>query len=133
MKSRVRLLAALLALLAFSASLAEQVWASTCEPGMAREVSSSASKTSAPTAHGAGHGDMPMPGGPHDGGQAPAPAGHDECPLVTLAGGCTLLSLPAPAAEPAGGAPAPETRVSVRADRAPDLLLPSSLFHPPQR
>jgi len=133
MKHRARLLAALLALFAFSASFAEQVWASGCGPYMAGGGMSSMAGMSATAAHAGGHGDMAMPMGSHDGSHSPLPSGSDECPLQVLAGGCTLLSLPADSDDPAAGAPAPEARVSLMADRAPDLLLPSSLFHPPQR
>ncbi|HEU0079495.1 MAG TPA: hypothetical protein VFQ76_17695 [Longimicrobiaceae bacterium] len=141
MKPRARLLAALLALFAFSASIAEQVWASGCGPdmagggmsSMAGGGMSSMAGMSAAAANAGGHGDMAMPRGAHDGRHAPVPSGSDECPLQVLAGGCTLLSLPADADERPAGAPTPEARVSGQPDRAPDLLLPSSLFHPPQR
>ncbi|HEU0077514.1 MAG TPA: hypothetical protein VFQ76_07675 [Longimicrobiaceae bacterium] len=128
MKPRARLLAALLALFAFSASFAEQVWASAC----GRDVAGVPSSFSPTMGTAGGHADMAVPPGPHGSGHSPAVPGHDECPLLALAGGCTLLSLPAAAVVPAASARAPEVRISIRMDRAPDLLLPSSLFHPPQ-
>jgi hypothetical protein len=131
MKGRTRVLAALLALFAFSASFAEQVWASTC-------AGATAPTGSAPRAAPAAHGDrgcdqeMPMPGSGH-GEHSRAPAGGADCPFQAIApGGCVLLSFPAPAAVLPDFSPTIHARVIPAAQAAPDLLLASPHFRPPQ-
>ena len=119
MKTRFRFLAALLALFAFSASLAEAAWASACAPEVA----------AASTSHD-GHGAVPG----HEHERAPAPDGGSECPLhVAASAGCTVVLLPV-----AGEAvPLPDAgmraAVPSSASEVPDLLLVSGPFRPPQR
>jgi hypothetical protein len=86
MRTRFRTLAALLALLAFSAWFAEQVWTGTCAPAAAEAARHH------PAAHSqadGGHGAMEMPAvsAPHSTPDAP-----DECPVQAVAGGCILFS-----------------------------------------
>ena len=125
MSTRLRTLAALLALFAFSASLAEPAWASACAPAEA------ASTAAAPGHAAHGHPSAPVPGhAPR--GHTPAPV--SGCPVHAAASaGCTLLLLPAAAAAP----PAPDAArgqdAPPAADALPDLLLASGPFRPPQR
>jgi hypothetical protein len=128
MRNRFRLLAALLALFAFTAAFAEQVWASACAPA-AQAVAGHAAVATHP-GHDCDPG-MPMPG------HAPqrhsrAPTGGD-CPFqAAAAGGCVLFSFAAPGAAAPDPAIAPSARMIPAAQAAPDLLLASPRFRPPQ-
>lgn len=123
MRTRFRILAALLALMAFSASFAEQVWAGTCA------AEASHAQQSAPASH------------PHDGMTMPADHPHPQipspddagCPMQALAAGCALVFFPAAAADAVPATPAGDARVAPHADPSVQLLLVSSLFRPPQR
>ena len=134
MKARARVLAALLALFAFTAAFAEQVWASTC--AQAAEMTHAAS-TAHPGAGAAAHPqhgcdqDMPMPG--HGQERHPrAPTGGD-CPFQAVAaGGCVIFSFPAADGAVPDFTAAPAARMLPAAQATPDLLLAFPLFHPPQ-
>lgn len=123
MKPRFRILAALLALLAFSASFAEQVWAGAC----------------APVAEAGAHHTSPAPDadGAHHGAQSPAAPGEprapDDCPLRAVAPGCALLLLPAPVRVPAAPADAPRVVAVPYTDPSREILLATAFFRPPQR
>ncbi|HEU0302451.1 MAG TPA: hypothetical protein VFR37_23530, partial [Longimicrobium sp.] len=87
---RRRMLAALLALATFTASFAEQVWASTCDETMDMQEMPRAEAMTGMD-HGQGHGSMPAPAPDHD-RRAP------ECPLaaaLALTGGCSITFQPA--------------------------------------
>jgi hypothetical protein len=135
MNPRFRLLAALLALFAFSAYFAEGVWAAMCPPGT--EAGSHAVAQVA---------DAAAPGGAHAGhaGMHPTPAPDSEksesslpysapCPLgMPGAGGsCVAVSLPALAGEMQ---PAPVIHAPVVAllDTTHDQLLVAAHFRPPR-
>ncbi|HET7464597.1 MAG TPA: hypothetical protein VFJ82_25370 [Longimicrobium sp.] len=129
MRLRSRTLAALLALFAFSASFAEQAWASMCATGEpAAAHSSTVAHPAAPHAH---HTMPGMPGERHDGREPASPAGG--CPVQAVAAGCTILSLPASTGHAPTAVPPANGVTPVRADQARELLLAVSLFRPPQR
>ena len=124
MRFPVRMLGVLLVLLAFSASVAEGVWASTCA---AMEMGA------------AGEGEMTMPmdgmGSEHS---APlpepdrAPGDERDCPLPALAGpGCIVVSLPAPTPR-LDAIPADRSDALLARPELSDRLAVSDLFHPPQ-
>lgn len=86
MRTRFRTLTALLALVAFSASFAEQVWASTCAPVAAEAARHHpAAYTQADGRHGAM--EIPAVSARHS-----APDAPDECPVQAVAGGCIHFS-----------------------------------------
>lgn len=116
MRPRVRLLAALLALLALSLSFGEQAWASLCMP---------AGADSAAAMH-AGHG-APAPEHP----EQPSPSPGDGCPLLAAAA-CAVVSLPASAASIETPEPLPGAAVPTYADQTHRLLLSTQLFRPPR-
>lgn len=130
---RFRLLFALLALLSFSVSFAEAVWASMCPPMEAPASMVGMEEMS---------GMMSMPGmgmsQPVDGSSGPSENSRDakdlpECPFMALGTtGCHTLSIPG-----SGGAPASVDTIQLAAgisptDRMPDLLLAIALFRPPR-
>lgn len=127
MRTRFRTLAALLALVAFSASFAEQVWASTCAPA---EASRSAQSAPASHAHG-GHGGMTTPED-HPDPRIPPPD-DAGCPVQAVVAGCTLIFFPPATIHAVPSAPAADARVAPHADPSIPLLLVSSHFRPPQR
>jgi hypothetical protein len=124
MKPRLRLLAALLALSAFSASMAEQAWASMC----AMPAADMSGAAPAPMAEHTMPADAPVR---HD-----APAGHSDssmpCPLQAVSSTCSVVLLPS--AEPPRPAPVSESggRVGALPDQLTHLLIGSFLFRPPQ-
>ena len=125
MSTRFRTLAALLALLAFSASLAEQVWASACVPAAPVEAASAA----------VDHGVMPghSARAPDHDPREHAPSPGNDCPLHAVASaGCTFVLLPAAEAAPSRPDAPLRQAVATFADALPDLLLASGPFHPPQ-
>lgn len=128
MGNRVRVLAALLALFAFTAAFAGQVWASACAP--AAQAAAGHAAVAAHPQHDCDPG-MPMPG------HAPqrhsrAPAGGD-CPFQAMAaGGCVPFSFAAPDAAVPAFAPDASARMNPATQAAPDLLLASPHFRPPQ-
>ncbi|MFL5386431.1 MAG: hypothetical protein ACJ8GN_28260 [Longimicrobiaceae bacterium] len=131
MKARVRVLAALLALFAFTAAFAEQVWATTCAQTV---MAASMAEMGAGAAEHpqAGHDqEMPMPGqGQERHSQLPA---GDDCPLrAVAASGCVAFSFPAPDGAVPEFAAAPSGRMVPAAQATPDLLLVFPRFHPPQ-
>jgi hypothetical protein len=127
MKPRTRRLAALLALLAFSASLAEGALASACEPPVPGVSPEAGAAGTADGDHG--HGSTPSPADP---APSPADAAAPSCPLLAVSPGCVALALPATAAEPWASLPADVTRADVSARGLVGLLSPALLFHPPQ-
>jgi hypothetical protein len=130
MRTRFRTLAALLALVAFSASFVEQVWASMCAPAEAPRTEQSAPASHPHGEHGE-HGGATMPVD-HPGPRIPSPDGG-ECPMQAVAAGCALVYLSSPAADAVPPAPHADARVAPHADASIQLLLASSFFRPPQR
>ena len=121
MRFRFRLLAALLALLAFSASFAEGVWASTC------------AETGTPTAHAG----MDMPTGddhsPCDTASREEQGPKGDCPLPAMAAsGCVVVSLPAVTVQ-LDISPAAASLVATVPAAFVDRLAVSALFRPPQQ
>jgi hypothetical protein len=127
MRSRIRVLAALLALFAFTAAIAEQVWAA-CVP--AAEMAAGSAAVAAHPGHDCGP-EVPVPGhGPQRHPGAPTGAG---CPFqAAAAGGCALFSFAAPDAAVPDLAADPSARMVSAVQAAPDLLLASPHFRPPQ-
>ena len=119
MNRRLRLLGALVALLAFSAYFAEGVWASVCMPGMENAAAAHAMDPHAGMDHGA----------PTPSDDAPAP----DCPLgmTVMGGSCVAVSLPSTVEVPA---PAVESSTAALAsgDDVHDSLLTASHFRPPR-
>lgn len=119
------MLAALFALLTFTASFAEQVWASTCDGAMEMAEAQDSMDMA-----GMEHGPVPdhAPASDHD-RHAP------ECPLavaLALTGGCIITF------QPATGLRAPQFFAATTpsalpaADQVLDLLLAAPPFHPPK-
>jgi hypothetical protein len=127
MNRRFRTFAALLALLAFSGSFAEQARAAACASPAAAQ--SAEHHLPADSHEGGGDGAMQVPSAPapHDG---PAP---EECPLQAVTAGCTLLLPPTGVSRAAPPADAPRALISPPADPSRALLLASPFFRPPQR
>lgn len=120
--NRLRTFAALLALLTFSASFAEQVWASTCDGAMRMGSTPSHAEAMAGMQHAPAESPHPTPRSP-------------ECPLsAALAsnGGCifTYHPSPAPVVAPLQAPNAPAV-MAAPAD-ALDLLFVSPQFRPPK-
>jgi hypothetical protein len=120
MNRRIRFLAALLALFAFSAFLAEEVWATMCPPDMV-EVEMEVGEA---TPHGGHH---------HGGGESdPDDVESPECPLMAIPGtGCASVTLPA--IQPGSASPVAGslTLQPVSHDRLHDLVSIHGLFRPP--
>lgn len=127
MKRRLRTFAALLALLTFSASFAEQAWAGTCAPAPAQAAGHHLVADSHVHA-GGGTVETPSAPAPHHGSGAP-----DPCPLQAVTAGCALLLPPAWVSDRAPPAEAPRILISPHSDPSHGLLLVSSFFRPPQR
>lgn len=129
MKPRFRVLAALLALFAFSASFAEGLWASTCAPmdSMASMDGSRASTGHMESEASDAHGQFLEPGS----SQRESPDSAPSCPLTPIIGGCVAVFPPAPDAALAFVATI-HTDPMVVLELAPDLLLVSSLLRPPR-
>jgi hypothetical protein len=128
MRGRLRFLAALLALFAFSAYFAEGVWASLCLPG----AESHAMIADNPAEHGSSAGSHHAPA--QTSGESES-AGSDAppCPLgMTGAGStCVAVSLPAVTNPMAPALPA-HSVVHLILDSTHDLLLVASHFRPPR-
>ncbi|HEV2131047.1 MAG TPA: hypothetical protein VGR27_08090 [Longimicrobiaceae bacterium] len=129
MQSRFRLFAALLALLAFSAYFAEGVWASMCPPGMEAGMNMMAQMDGA---SGSDMGGMhhASPSAPDDSGTSRS--GTPPCPFaVAGVGSCVAASLPATgtSVQPLLAA---TSVVTLSPDAGRDLLLVTTLFHPPR-
>jgi hypothetical protein len=128
MRGRLRFLAALLALFAFSAYFAEGVWASLCLPG----AESHAMIADNPAEHGSSAGSHHAPA--QTSGESES-AGSDAppCPLgMTGAGSsCVAVSLPAVVDTMAPALPA-HSVVHLLLDSTHDLLLVASHFRPPR-
>lgn len=122
MKRHFRLVAALLALVAFSVSFAETVWATTCAP-MDR-----ASTMEMAPAHTAG----PAAAGEAEAPEHTPPPSQTECPLTALAAtGCVVISVPSVATDV-------DFAPSFRSMNAPlpagviDRVTAAALFRPPR-
>ena len=142
MNRRFRILGALLALSALSASYAEGVWASsTCAAmgpmDMEGMGSMAMDEADPPVMRGHAMGSMAGPDStqpdkrsdtaPVDPSSGPAP----DCPLLAVAGGCTAVSFPA--AEPTVGFASPVPAAPTAAlSVSPELLLATSLLRPPK-
>jgi hypothetical protein len=129
MKTRFRHLGALLALAAFAAFFAGNVWASLCPPGMGAGMGVTVEVDAG------AHRGMPMHHPepvPSDGSDAPAPD-LSHCPFaVAGAGGsCVAASLPSAVAS-LTAAPNEPSLLSAISDSLPDLLLVASLYRPPR-
>jgi hypothetical protein len=128
MNRRIRFLAALLALFAFSAFLAEEVWASMCGPdGSGAGVHAVMEHAPATDPHGAEcH---------EDAGEAPgAPASPDapDCPLMLFAGaGCASVTLAGQSTSLAPFSTTDSLLRPVDLDRLHDLVVIHGLFRPP--
>ena len=125
--TRRRSIAALLALLAFTAAFAEQVWASTCDGAM-RMPDMAQSEAMAGMDHGQEHGSMPAPSPDHD---HPDP----ECPLaaaLALTGGCSITYQPATGLASPQLFPATASAALPGPDDVFDLLPATPPFHPPK-
>ncbi len=129
MRSRFRLFAALLALLAFSAYFAEGVWASMCLPGTdaAMNMMAQVDDASGSEMGGMHH---PSPSVPDDSGSSRSDA--PPCPFaVAGVGSCVTASLPATgtSVQPLLAA---ASLVTLSPDAGLDLFLVTTLFHPPR-
>jgi hypothetical protein len=134
MRSRFRLVAALLALLSLSLTMAEGVWASTCMPGMGMGTTS-ATMGGARAAQAGGMA-MQTPSGAaeaHGSGRGSGSPETPHCPLAPAPGSCVALSISIPAQAPESLAPSPEGAPAVASpDDARHILLVSSFFRPPR-
>lgn len=127
MKVRLRSVAALLALLAFSLFWVEGVWASMCSPAME-------AGGPAPVAVEAGRAldasamDMPQPAD-SNGSRSDAP----HCPLAVAGAASCAASAPLAARVATPEVPSLEgASLPGSPDHAKDLLLAVALFHPPR-
>lgn len=133
MKSHFRFFAALFALIAFTAFLAEGLWASTCYTEMGSGAfTTSSMEGEAPS--GACAAGMIMPSTDESGDTDGSHSGVPHCPLIPVGatGSCTgVVSLPAGPLDDL--APSPEgALLSLAPDQARDLLLVAAFFHPPR-
>lgn len=129
MNPRFRALAALIALIALTLSVAEGVWASTCRPGMELDT---ALEVEAPSAADCVM-DMPTQSDESE-GETPDRPMPPSCPFAAAnpAGSCAVAASH-PAASPLDLAPLPEGALLVlSADRTRNLLLVSAFFRPPR-
>lgn len=127
MNRRVRLFAALLALLAFSASMAEQGVGWTCAPETA------AAAGHGPGQIGANHGDAGAPDDAHEmGGGEHTPGAPPCCAPSATSATCAVAALPAAAAVLWRGPLVVRVAEAPPASRLDDLLLGASSFRPPQ-
>jgi hypothetical protein len=125
MRSHFRVLSVLLALFAFSASVAEGVWASTCA-AMEMRAGSAGGMTAPMEGMGGEH----SPDVPHRG---EAPGDERDCPLPTLAGsGCIVVSLHSATIQVDLTTPEDSAAPLARSELS-DRLAVSTLFRPPQR
>lgn len=129
MRSRFRVMAALFALLALTLSFAEGVSASTCMPGMDMGMDSSAEAAAA-----SGRMDEMTTPGRNSGDESPDRPAPPHCPFapVSTPGSC-VVAASLPATSSVDLAPSPEGALLVSPpEQTRDLLLVSTLFHPPR-
>jgi hypothetical protein len=145
MNRRLRFLAAIATLFAFSAYFAESVWAATCPPEL-----QDATRESAAAAVHASDGravhqrtEHAQPGGGSHAGHAVEHGasgrhgeagndGHAECPFAALGmTGCVSVSLASPGTSFAAAAHEQPLSVAMSA-QLHDVLLIATLFHPPR-
>lgn len=127
MRSSLRHLAALSALLAFSLFWVEGVWASMCQPEMemAMPAAVGADVAADTTLCSA---DVKMPPGDSDDDRSD----ETHCPLTAVGASCAG-ALPFPAESAAPLVPSPEGAPPASSpDHAKELLLAVALFHPPR-
>ena len=127
MKRRIRLLSGLLALLAFTFSFAEGVWAATCVPGM--NMDAAEMSVGAPMQMDG----APAPANAHD-EKAPSPERAPDCPFgpATSVQGCTVTaSLPAKIVA-INSPEAERVALSAATTTGSHLLRVTSIFHPPK-
>ena len=137
MRPRFRVFASFVALVAFSASFAEGVWASTCE-GMESMDAGQMEEMAvvAPMGMEADHMmAMSMLGNEGDDGAKPGAQESQprtaQCPLTAAVGSCAVISLPSyePGMEFVRPVRSIERGIS---SLAPDLLLAAALLRPPR-
>ena len=118
---------AFLALTALAHSFAEGVWAASCPPGMPMQTATS--ETAADGCMVA----MGMDGEHADTESTENPA-DPHCPFAPLSTpGTCIVAASHPAPSPASDLPSPEGQLlSPSLEPSRDLLLVSSLFHPPK-
>jgi hypothetical protein len=128
MSRRLRFLAALLALFAFSAYFAEGVWASLCLPGSETHTSMVVGASD----HGAHAGMNHAPGESSDDPGSPR-SDAPPCPLGIAGAGssCVAVSLPAAVTTVAQVAPG-YAGAPLFLDSTHDLLVVASHFRPPR-
>jgi hypothetical protein len=127
MNQRTRVLAALLALFAFSAYFGESVWASVCPPGM--ETGGAPAPTTSDEGSHAGmhHGLAPSAGDPDHPGNVPV------CPSGMASAGSSCVAASLPAITTTLADPAPEYAVpGFFLDGTHDRLLIALHFRPPR-
>lgn len=133
MRPRFRLLAALLALLSLSLTMAEGVWASTCMPGM--ECDTARASLPVTGAHAPGI-EMPMQMGPVRGSGGRRDSRSPEtphCPVAPTPGVCVALAVSIPAHAPESFVPSPEGALAVASPpEARHILVISAFFRPPR-
>jgi hypothetical protein len=129
MNRRIRVLAALLALFAFSAYFGESVWAALCPPGMDAHAAHAGEVADAADAHAGMHHAPPAPEADPGSTRSDAPA----CPLgmAGAGGSCVGVSLPA-RTDVLVPAPAEHATASIPLDDSHDLLLVAAHFRPPR-
>lgn len=127
MKRRTRFFAGLFALVAMTAALAEGVVASACAPGMEMN------EPGMSVGHDAGHGELCIETANRD-ERRDLPDDGRHCPFTPLAAqGClAIASLPASGLEMEQFSAHAGSRV-VFDDQQHDLLLETTLFHPPRQ
>lgn len=125
MNRRLRLVGALVALMALSAYFAEGVWASMCMPGMDGEAPAHAAMDAHTGMSHAAH-------APADDSSRPDTEAPD-CPLgmAGMGSSCVVVLLPAPVESPV---PSVETAAAGQsfADSLHDSLLAAAHFRPPR-
>jgi len=127
MHRRIRHLAALIALLAFSAFLAEEIWAAACGPEMGA-AGMHAVMDHQPGADPAAADCELDDAAP----EAPTPPDGAECPLMLFAGaGCASVTLPTQEGALAAISSAEALLRPVDPDRLHDLIALHGLFRPP--
>jgi hypothetical protein len=128
MSSRIRVFAALLALLSFSLSFAEGVAASLCPPGM-----EAGGMAAVETGRSAGHPGMHHATAPGPDDSDPSGSDAPQCPLGMGAPGSTCVSVSFPAAaagiQPTAGS---DEAALLFCEGTHDRLLVQAHFRPPR-
>lgn len=130
MMNRIRIFAALFALIAFSLAGAGALWASTCASGMNSGTASAA----ASMMDGCGVGMAPMMDAERSEDTQPTQPEGPQCPMAPAAssGACSTQAT-VPAEAPDFSALSPENAiVPLSASQTRDLLLVTAFFRPPR-